>query len=267
MGSFQDVSELAVESKRAQHGYLLTVKTTKLRFQQKYFICDDSIEADCDFDSSPDVFATSYHFHKVFAKCGEYGIEFDTNGSDSYDASGLGRVQRFGAPSAICLSVPCPASPHYAIDADDAISFSLCPAVKKDGEWLFGSRFETKYELERLEKTETAAFADFSCIFEGGEKLSLKHTVDDDGVSVEVGGKGEIAYALPALCFDGENLSEITFDENSLSVSYLGWRCRYTTNGKISELGKKARNRNGHYRTFFASAEGSLNVKIEINKI
>jgi hypothetical protein len=234
-----------------------------------YLFCDESIEASEDAFDAPEVFATTYHFHKVFARCGEYGIEIDTNGSPSYDASGLGRVHRYGAPSAICLSLPCPSAPNYTIDADDAISFSLCPAVKRNGEWHFGAGEDTRYELLRLEKSEKAAYADFECTFDGGEKVTVKHTVDGDGVCIEVCGDGETAYALPAFSFDGENYTEINMNEdgNTLTVGYLGWKCVYTSSGKISELGKPARNRNGHYRTYYASAEKNLNIKIEIVKV
>ena len=231
-----------------------------------YLICDESIEAADGAFVAPEVFATSHHFHKVFARCGEYGIEIDTNGSPSYDASGLGRVHRRGAPSAICLSLPCPAVPNYTIDADDAISFSLCPAVKRNGDWFFGAGEDTKYELTRLEKNDNSAFADFNCIFDDGYKVSLSHTVSDNGVEIGISGAGEIAYALPAFSFDGENYTEIEADGHTLTVRYLGWECKYTTDGKISELGKNARNRNGHYRTFYASAEKKLNIKIEIVK-
>ena len=39
-------------------------------------------------------------------KFGEYFAEYDTNADFHYDANGLGRIHRLGAPSAICLSVP-----------------------------------------------------------------------------------------------------------------------------------------------------------------
>ena len=77
---------------------------------------------------------------------------------------------------------------------------------------------------------------------------------------------GEIGYTLPAFCFDGEVSPQITVGEHSLTVSYEGWVCRYTTNGKIEDLKKIAANRNGHYRVFLATAQNALKVKIEIEK-
>ena len=81
---------------------------------------------------------------------------------------------------------------------------------------------------------------------------------------ITAGEKSFIGYALPAFCFDGEISPAIAVEEHSLTVSYEGWICRYTTNGTILDLNTVAANRNGHYRAFVVSAQNSLNVKIGI---
>ena len=231
-----------------------------------YTFCDDSIKAAELPDTSAEVFVTSKYFHKAFAKCGEYCIEIDTEGDPNYDASGLGRVHRRGAPAAICLSLPCPAAPSYTLDTDSAISFSLCAAIKENGEWIFGADERTKYDLLRVETTDCAAFADVECLFENGKRVTICHKVSESGVEIELRGKGEIAFGLPALSFDGENESVIRAKGGDLSVSYMGWVCRYTTSGEISELAATARNRNGHYRTFYTHGRDLLKIKIDIAK-
>lgn len=72
---------------------------------------------------------------------------------------------------------------------------------------------------------------------------------------------------MPAFDFDGEEHTVISADEHSLSVAYDGWLCRYTTDGTVTVLDQPAVNRNGYYRTYLASAQNVLTVKIEIAKI
>lgn len=88
--------------------------------------------------------------------------------------------------------------------------------------------------------------------------------IDEDGLYMD--GR-EIGFTLPAFYFDGEVYTEIAVSESSLTVSYEGWQCRYTTDGKITDLEKTAKNRNGYYKAFLASAKSRLYIKIEIIKL
>lgn len=229
-----------------------------------YMFCDDSIEATA-FDDSPVVWSTSEHFHKVFARAGGYSVEFDTNADPHYDAKGLGRVHKYGAPSAICMSLPCPEHPSYSIPGMKAMSASLCPGVKKDGEWNFATSGEWVHEMTGSETGEDFATVTMDCCLDD-ETVTTQYRVDENGVSIAVKGNGEIAYMLPAYAFDGKTEPEIAADETSLTITYEGWQCRYTTNGKIMDSGKTAPNRNGHYRVFHATGANTLSIKIEIVK-
>ena len=119
-------------------------------------------------------------------------------------------------------------------------------------------------QILSTEKQEHAVSAELACRFANGQITKEAYTVSEKGVSVTVLGEGAIGYALPALCFDGEASPIITADEKTMTVAYEGWLCRYTTNGSIQDLNRTAANRNGHYRGFLATAENTLNVKIEI---
>lgn len=228
-----------------------------------YLLADDSIPAKDDTLSLPLIAHTSNDFHKVFLRCAEYALEFDTNADSHYDASGLGRVHKRGAPSAICLSVPCPKSPSYYIGEGDFIDLALAPAIKEDGAWRFATDSSVKYELSSLSSDEERASAAFVCHF-GNKAVSALHSVSDDGVTVSLTGEGEIGYLLPVFDFDGEAKTVVTQGENTVSIAYGGWVCRYTTNGKISDTGKTGANRNGIYRAFLAEGKDSLTVKIEM---
>ncbi|MBO5052363.1 MAG: hypothetical protein J6D31_09215 [Clostridia bacterium] len=238
--------------------------TTASNLYAAYLLCDDSIPTIIAPDHEPAVLQTSYHFHKLFLKSGGYALEFDTNADPRYDASGLGRVHREGAPSTICLSCPCPADPVYTLNVKQPFAFSLCAAIRKKDEWCFGADEGTKYEVWDSGIDKDRASTTILCQFAEGRMIKEHYTVNENGVHITLEGDGEIGYTLPALCFDGATSPEITAEEHSLTVSYEGWICRYTTNGRICDLNRIAANRNGHYRVFVASAQSALHVTIEI---
>lgn len=243
--------------------YMITVASL---LYVAYQICDDSITAQAVPDVEPSVCKTSSRFHKLFLKCGGYGLEFDTDADPHYEAKGLGRVHRAGAPSAICMSMPATKTPSYKVDSEELYDLSLCPAVKKGGEWRFATEDGVGIETMSLFRTETDANATLKYDFFGEKDLTADYKVDSHGVAIKVQGDGEIAHWLPAFSFDGESETEITAKENVLTVAYRGWICRYTTNGIIRDTGKTARNRNGCYRMFYAEGRNDLTVTVEIIK-
>ena len=188
-----------------------------------YRFADDSIAAD---DASADSeFTTTEEFHRTMVNRGGYTVQWDWNAQAGYDANGVGRIQRRGAPPAICLSAPCPVNAHYRMDITNDIPFAIATA---DG------------------------------------KLVRPVRVDDGGVVFELKGKGRQTLMLPALVSDGESVSEIRKGERTLEVVFRGWICAYRTDGRIIDTGKTYGNRNGYYRRFDASGEGALRVAISI---
>ena len=244
--------------------YMITVASN---LYAAYRICDDSLPTGSVGDYEPCAAVTSEHFHKLFLKSGGYGLEFDLDADSHYDANGLGRIQRDGAPAAICLAVPCPSNPSYAVDVDAPIAFSACSAIRAEDGWKFGAEESSRYEvLDTGTKAEYAG-ATLLCRFAAGRTIKEHYTVSKQGVSVTLEGDGEIAFSLPAFCFDGEKLPKIVAERRSLTISYEGWVCRYTTDGSILDLDQIAANRNGHYRVFLAAAQNVLNVNIEIIRL
>ena len=231
--------------------------TTASHIFSAYMICDDSIEASA-FDDSDSYFMTSDHFHKLFMRSGGYFLEFDTDADPHYDSSGLGRVHRYGAPSPICMSLPCPGNPNYSICTNEKICASLCPGKVIDGEPVFTCDIDEKINV-----------TDVSCNSAALDyPLGLKadYKISKDGVNVTVTGDGNLLHMIPAFSYDGEKETDITLIDNVLQIKYDGWICQYTSNGKILELGKTARNRNGFYKLFYAECDNSLSVNIKIFK-
>ena len=157
--------------------------------------------------------------------------------------------------------------PVITLSDCDRIAFSLCSVIKNGAEWIFGADKSSKYELLDTLKNSDSVSAALKCGFANGGSAREEFTVSSEGVDVLVSGEGEVGFCLPVFEFDGENYTEISFTENTLSVKYLGFECRYTTDGKITDLGKIAENRNGRYRTFLAVGKKLLKVKIEILKL
>lgn len=232
-------------------------------FYSAYQMCDDSIPVSGVEDGAPAVCQTSEYFHKLFLKCGEYSAQLDTSADPHYDASGLGRLHRKGAPSAIALSLPCPSKPEYILNLPDAMELSVCPGVWKDGAWVFATGEGAQYRCEELETSESAAWTELCCRI-GDQSVKVKYTLDTDGLGIEINGEGKLACLIPAFFFDGETYTDIHTEKGSLTVSYEGWQCRYTTDGQIRDLEKLGGNRNGHYKAFCAAGENTFRVWVEI---
>jgi hypothetical protein len=200
-------------------------------------------------DLKPLAFATTRDFHLVFLRAGDYSAQFDYDADTHYDCDGLGRVQRAGAPSTICLSTPCAAKPNYSTEAPNACALAIAPVgggplvpagCGHDGE---------------------AAWADWKA---GACDWTCRLT--KDGLESVLSGAGGVALQLPAFASDGERETEIVNGGKTLSVRYHGWTCTYSTDGEIVDTGRICYNRNGKYRVFEARGEESLRATVAIMK-
>ena len=206
-----------------------------------YRFADESVP--CDAAAEDSVFVTGPDFHRVMLNAKDYTLQFDLDGQTGYDASGLGRIQRRGAPPAIALSVPFPTEAHYRMD------------VTNDQPLAIGPRW-TSFALVEATKAGVT-------LGNGGDARWTSR-VTDAGVEMEVAQDGEIAFALPAFAFDGESETRVTSGRDWLQVAYRGWVCRYETDGFIVDAGRTYGNRNGHYRLFEARGRDRLAVRAKI---
>ncbi len=202
-----------------------------------------------------DSFVTTPDFHFVFLRAGEYSAQFDYNADTHYDCDGLGRVQRCGAPVALCLSVPCAKHPNYRTETPNDAPLAILPVVPK----------ETKLVHVRTASEGSSAVSDWMLSLPSNT-LSWSCRLDPSGLTSSLAGDGPIALTLPAFAFDGREASQIEAAERTLTVAYRGWVCRYETNGEIVDTGRSACNRNGRYRRFEARGADSLEVKITLER-
>lgn len=205
---------------------------------------DESIPAIAD---EPDfTFVTGPDFHRVMMNAGGYTLEFDLAGQIGYDATGLGRIQKRGAPGPLALAVPFPVESNYRMDVTNAVPLAIGPLGV------------ARLEVERAGPGET------TLRYHGG---IWRTKASADGIDMVVEQSGEIVFAIPAFEFDGETRPRIDCNGNALAVSYHGWTCRYETDGALTDTGRIFGNRNGHYRLFEARAKDRLRVHVTIESL
>lgn len=230
-----------------------------------YLMCNDDIPVGKDCSDAPAVCETSEYFHKLFLRCGDYFAELDLNGDPHYDSSGLGRLHRRGAPSAIALSVPCPSHPEYQLDLEEPMELAVCPGIFRNGKWHFAAEPEVVWNCTALESTSEQARTEVCCVFHE-EIVRACYSLDSSGLTVRATGDGQIGILLPAFFFDGEVETEVTYNNRRVIVSYGGWESVSVTDGQIEALNRLCGNRNGHYKAFCAVGNQTVTVRIKIRK-
>lgn len=209
------------------------------RFADESIPISAAVEQDSSFVTGPD-------FHRVLMNAGGWTLEFDLDGQPGYDATGLGRIQKRGAPTSLALAVPFPVEPHYRLDVTNA-----CPLA-------IGPKGVTRLEVE------SAVPGEAVLRYPGG---TWRTKVAADGIDMVVEQHGEIVFALPAFEFDGETHPHIDCNGKVLAISYRGWTCRYETDGTLADTGEIFGNRNGHYRLFEVQAKDRLCVHVTIEEL
>ena len=239
--------------------------TTGSWLYMAYLFADDSIEEmPCPSGNGRYICETSPHFHKVFLKYADYFVEVDTNADTQYDASGIGRIQKRGAPSALCLSVPFTDTPHYRTDIVNPSGYSICGGVCSENGAIYGFSPSVSYRLTDRIVTEDYVRIAFACE-ENGIAFTQTVTVSDAGVEITVCGTGRMAVYFPLFAFDGERHTDIFSAGSDVWVTYRGYRCRYTTDGDIKLQETVYENRNGRYRAaaIYGETQVTLYVSIE----
>ncbi|MBR2464852.1 MAG: hypothetical protein IKB41_05445 [Clostridia bacterium] len=242
--------------------YMITLASN---LYNAYILCNDDVVPG-EIDLSPMVYQTSEYFNKVFLRAGGYSLEFDTDADPHYDASGLGRVHKADVPSALCMSLPCPAMPKFVV-GEHPVAMSLSPGIFSDNYWQFATdAYIGRYEVLGMEAGENSASASLLCRFFNGKEVRTDYVVDQSGVTIKATSSDKLAHMLPAFAFDGEVYTNIKASEQQLEIRYQGFVCRYTTSGKIIDLEEVGYNRNGHYRGFAAIGNKEIEIKIELEK-
>ena len=226
-----------------------------------YVFCNENIPVGNWDRNTAYTLMLSPDFHKIFLNAGGYFAEYDTDADIHYDVNGLGRVHKEGVPEAICLSLPCTAHPNYYVDVENPAPLSICPGYVKNGIPIYGTEPETRHLVHNLSEEGNTAAAVIETVWKDQSVTSV-YGVSEDGVDIEISGAGEVACLLPAFAFDGASATQIESSDHRLRIFYKGHCCTYYTNGIIEDTGRKAANRNGHYRVYQVRGNECLKIRI-----
>ena len=238
-----------------------------------YHFADGSIEErPCPAETGGYIWSTSTHFHKDFLCAGGYAVEIETDADFTYDANGIGRIHKAGAPGAICLSVPFPcAAVTYRLCAPNPTPLAIGGGVRgADGTWCFVSEKGTRLtQGEPYASAEQAALT-YTCTLPNGCSFTQAVTVEQSGVTLTVSGEGEVAIELPIFVSDGQITSVRSISDNEISVLLDGWCCRYRSSEPLV-LTTHAdgapvvyQNRNGLYHRAQLCGANCVRLHIEI---
>jgi len=226
---------------------------------------DNVIIEDCAFpqaeyrgEARTYVASLSNHFGQTVLKAGDYTAQVSHRAKTGYDAIGLGRLHRRGAPSEICLSVPCPPKPTYSIGGAEPLPLSLIGLSALDRSAL---------QCEECNLLESVVSGDIAEVSLLANQVTTTYRLSPEGLSVTVHGEGELCLYLPMLeeCGLGEPSGKI--GTNKALLQYRSWQLEYRTNGKIFDTGSLSYNRNGVYRRLLVRGRSGLAVDIKITKM
>ncbi|MFO7611092.1 MAG: hypothetical protein R6W99_01205, partial [Clostridia bacterium] len=273
-----------------------------------YPFADDSIEEfPCPAELGGYMFQTSDVFHKIFANCGSYSIEIDTSADILYDAAGLGRIHRTGAPTELALSASSGELHHTSYETPGCAreNMALGPGWENDGEMIFlagaSNRESQSFDYLKNSFGSDAEFIEFTESFRNGldcktevihetaegvafratysgpaltgiAGLTESYNLTKDGLQVECLLEGyagkRIFYMVPAFLTNGKDTSEISICGGALTVRSMGWEYSVETDGKFIETGTIMGNRNGKYKKYVAETKSDrMKVGFRISRI
>jgi hypothetical protein len=205
------------------------------------------------------IFETSAHFHKVFCRYGDWFLEWDTAADPDYDATGLGRIHKKGAPSALLLSHPAARTPNYRLPEENPRAFAIGGGVGD----VFPSAEGVGYRLLSKEMGKDGAHLVF-LLEKDGVSVREEYGVSRDAVTLTVRGEGRVFAEVPQLWFDGYFATDVESTERCATVRYGDHTARMETDGAFF-LAAAVHNRNGTYRILRAYGDGAVTVRFSVD--
>ncbi len=194
-------------------------------------VADPSIEErPVPFESGTYAVGLDEDFHKVFASCSGYHLEIDTRADLHYDATGLGRLHKFGVPTETALSTPIVSAPEYLVSsAESPRNVSIGPGWEVNGRvhWLSDCSAEIgDVEFKTLaKKPEGVKFRLIYRGLPGCDRVVEIYEMGKAGVTVtyEVYGPADaLLVQVPLILTDGSHLSRIEAGKSFFKVFYQG---------------------------------------------
>ena len=257
-------SKMGCEDYAYYDKYMVT--TASFLYTAYLFAEDDIAETMCPAQSGGShVWETGPWFHKLFCKGGSYFVELEMAADDHYDASGIGRIQRRGAPGPLCLATSVSAHPNYYTGEKNPCPMSICPGVWKD-RWQFAWDRNSSYRVITKDAVCGGTEAVWEVRLADGTLVTQHCKVGGEGVVLTTEGEGTVGLLLPVFVFDGAEETKVTVSDGEVRVSYHGWHCQYITDGTITDTGLFCVNRNGKYALLRAEGTDCVTVRIKIDR-
>lgn len=205
-------------------------------------------------------------FHRTFVTCGDTHAVVDIRAQAGYDATGIVRFVRAGAPPALALALGIPETPHHVLaQGEPGRAAAMGPCWQRtDGQWC--SLASMGAEIEHVDCAgeapapgrilwrmtwhfRTAGDPGGGPVTEIEQCFALRPgeleiTVRVTGVIAALG------FEVPCLAFDGRDHAHVEAGEDGVQVCLGGWCFRVTVQGATTcELDPIERaNRQGVYR-------------------
>jgi len=233
---------------------------------------DDTIpEQPCPAEVGGYVIETTDRFNKIFANCGGYSIELDTDADFHYDCTGLGRIHKVCVPTELALSVPCAKEPGYTLpDGCDNENLSICAGFKDEkGDIVYVcdlSGVNHTTTILKQDKEEVKFKVQYTdCAIPA---ICETYTLNCDGLEIqtEIENAEEVFVRVPLLVSNGDKEqaaeTQIEWGEDFARCSAMGHSYNVKTDGNLSVADNKCGNRNGIYTYAEISKNGN---RIKIN--
>jgi hypothetical protein len=220
-----------------------------------YQYADDSIpEAPAPAEIGGYALVLQPAFHKVIASCENTYIEIDTAADLHYDATGLGRFTRTGAPFELALATPTTNTPTYLLPKELIPKEPLAIAPRwrnSKGEWTslaaLGKDDNLTSEVHVEEESPQQVIVNITWRTPSTtiwQRFSL--TQGSCTVAVIIPDAEEVALTIPLLKTDGQAVASRT-DGNTVTLQYRDARYQVTSSGATATIAPEVATRNGLY--------------------
>ncbi len=261
--NFYDIdSKIGCETYAYFDKYMIT---TASYLQLAFFYDIDSVEEKTLNENEAFIYKTSDKFNKVFLSNKNYSVQVEMSADSNYDANGIGRIHKKGAPDSICISTPFAKEPNYKIEKPNDMPFSICPVIEKNGELILGAE-NSKIKLINSKVKGDCVLAKFSYKLQNKKRVLFSVSIDTGGV--EICAKSlfnKVGIAFPVFSFDGERETVTYNKEDKVVVKYFDYTLTYQGEN-LTYLGKDFYNRNGKSKGYYATNKNSVKLKISIEK-
>ncbi|MBR4868225.1 MAG: hypothetical protein IKU10_03630 [Clostridia bacterium] len=271
--------------------YMITVGSNAY---MAYLFADDEIEERvCPAEIGGYTLSSSEYFHKFFAAAGGYSLEFDTQGNQQYESTGLGQIHKSGLPGELLSSLPFSPAPGFCITDDcftsyeelqlnwanipkltNPSAFSMCSAVVLPDGQRIGICDIPADRLTHQVTVETESPDHVVFVMEYRSDLLPcpiyeRYTLCENGVTIAVSANLPTGYSLlylfPQIITDGKERGKVTQREQTLSLSYREHQVVTEHNGTARDTKLDYRNRNGIYRGYeITAAQQPLILHIQL---